>query len=60
MFSTVPGFDSPNDALRSEKDAYVSAKATATELLNRKPKGESFSRAIDDMFVARLLMTGKN
>lgn len=50
MFSTVPGFDSPKAALRSEKDVYVSANAAATELLNRNPKGESFSSAGDDIF----------
>jgi hypothetical protein len=51
MFSTVPGFDSPKAALRSEKDVYVSANAAATELLNRNPKGESFSSAGDDMLL---------
>ena len=43
MFSTVPGFESPNAALRSEKDKYVSAKATEIALLYKKPKGDSFS-----------------
>jgi hypothetical protein len=51
MFSTVPGFGSPKAALRSEKDVYVSARAAATALLYRKPKGESFSSAIDDILV---------
>ena len=51
MFSTVPGFDSPKAALRSEKDVYVSANAAATELLNRNPKGESFSSVGDDMLL---------
>ena len=51
MFSTVPGFDSPRAALLSEKDMYVSAKAAATELLKRKPKGNSFSSVTDDMIV---------
>jgi hypothetical protein len=60
MFSTVPGFDSPKAALRSEKDVYVSARARVTELLNRNPKGESFPSVIDDMFMTRLPVTGKN
>ncbi len=49
MFSTVPGLDSPKAALRSERDVYVSARATVTALLYRNPKGESFSSAIVDM-----------
>ncbi len=47
MFSTVPGFDNPRAALRSEKEVYVSAKATVIALLYRKPKGVSFSKDID-------------
>jgi hypothetical protein len=39
---------------------YVSARARVTELLNRNPKGESFPSVIDDMFMTRLPVTGKN
>jgi hypothetical protein len=60
MFSTVPGFDSPRAALRSEKDVYVSANAAATELLNRNPKGESFSSSSDDIFMAEVCAAVKN
>jgi hypothetical protein len=60
MFSTVPGFDSPKAALRSEKDVYVSASAATTELLKRNPNGKSFSSSSDDMFMARLLVPGTN
>jgi hypothetical protein len=60
MFSTVPGFDSPKAALRSEKDVYVSASAATAELLNRNPKGESFASAGDDMFLVELLAAGRN
>jgi hypothetical protein len=60
MFSTVPGFDSPRAALRSEKDVYVSANAAATELLNRNPMGESFSSSIDDIFMAEVGAAVKN
>lgn len=50
ILSTDPGFDSPNAALRSEKDVYVSDRAAATALLYKNPKGASFSSAIvDDM-----------
>jgi len=51
MFATEPGFDSPKAALRSWKELYVSARAAVTELWHRKPKGDSFSSAIDDIFV---------
>lgn len=43
MFSTVPGFDNPKAALRSENEMYESARPTEMGLLYRKPKGESFS-----------------
>lgn len=49
MFSTVPGFDNPKASRRSEKDVYVSARAVAIELLNRKFKGDSLSNMTDDM-----------
>ena len=32
MFSTVPGFDSPKAALRSEKEEYISRKTFTREL----------------------------
>jgi len=46
MFSTVPGFDKPNAARFCANVAYVSAKATESALLVKKPRGESFSREI--------------
>jgi len=55
MFSTVPGFGSPNASLRWEKDVYVSAKAATIELLKRNARGDSFSSAIDDMMMWQLL-----
>ena len=51
MFSTVPGFDRPNAARLSEKDVYVSARADVRALFEKKPKGFSFSSAIEEDMV---------